>query len=292
MSENNTIIFSEDLEDFLLRRNESEGYAMMLFCAAGKMQIDLNHEHFELKEGDLLFCHPHFIIGHYMRTPDFHCRLIGFVAQALDEMAFLCFREDNLWWEKTQYLFAHPILHLTERQTTLINVFAELNQIYGSCEITPTREKIKNILLQAGILEILSWLEELIPKNSSSKKPAQKEVIFRRFIMLLQQSNGAHREVKWFANELSITPKYLTTVCKEVSGRSASELIDEFTLQEIRRLLQHTDFTTKEISVKLGFSNLSFFCKYVKRGFGMTVTEYRQTLRNNSTTKDNTKNIV
>lgn len=76
MSENNTIIFSEDLEDFLLRRNESEGYAMMLFCAAGKMQIDLNHEHFELKEGDLLFCHPHFIIGHYMRTPDFHCRLI------------------------------------------------------------------------------------------------------------------------------------------------------------------------------------------------------------------------
>lgn len=141
--------------------------------------------------------------------------------------------------------------------------------------------KIKNVFLQAGILEIFSWLEELVMKEATSEKPSQKEVIFRRFVMLLRQVNGAQREVRWFANELSISPKYLTTVCRSFSGHSASELIGESTLQEIKRLLQQTDYSTKEISARLGFTNLSFFCKFVKRGLGMTASDYRRTQRNN-----------
>ena len=281
MAEESTILFTDDLDGFIAKRNDSDGYALIVHCMAGRMQIDLNQERFEIVAGDLLFCHPKFIVGNYMRTPDFRCRLIGIAPHAIDEVAFLCIREDNLWWEKTQYLLAHPILHLTERQAALLDVFAELNSIYNTYETTTIRLKIKNVFLQAGILEIFSWLEELVMKEAASEKPSQKEVIFRRFVMLLRQVNGAQREVRWFANELSISPKYLTTVCRSFSGHSASELIGESTLQEIKRLLQQTDYSTKEISARLGFTNLSFFCKFVKRGLGMTASDYRRTQRNN-----------
>ena len=60
------------------------------------------------------------------------------------------------------------------------------------------------------------------------------------------------------------------------SGKPASELINDMTVNNIRRMLRSTDKTVKEISVEMGFSSLSFFGKYVRRELGVSPREYRQ----------------
>ena len=79
-----------------------------------------------------------------------------------------------------------------------------------------------------------------------------------------------------YADELCITPKYLSVVCKNNSGKTASEWITEHLLEDIRYYLRQTDMSIKEVSHQLGFPNTSFFGKYVKEHFGMTPIQFRR----------------
>jgi AraC-like DNA-binding protein len=96
-----------------------------------------------------------------------------------------------------------------------------------------------------------------------------------KFMRLVEQSDGRIRRVDYFASQLNVTPKYLSTLLKETMSRRPSEMIKLFTLKAIERRLRYTDMTMQEIANDLKFPNASFFGKYVKEHLGMTPLEYR-----------------
>ena len=79
----------------------------------------------------------------------------------------------------------------------------------------------------------------------------------------------------FYADQLCLSPKYLSRLIKEVSGKSAPEWIDAYVMLEAKHLLKYTDISIKEIVFKLNFSNQTVFYKYFKAHTGMTPTEYR-----------------
>ena len=92
---------------------------------------------------------------------------------------------------------------------------------------------------------------------------------------LLEESDGRIRRVDDFASQLNVTPKYLSTILKEVMNRRPSTYIQLYTLKAIERRLRFTDMTMQEIANDLNFPNPSFFGKYCKEHLGMTPLEYR-----------------
>lgn len=58
----------------------------------------------------------------------------------------------------------------------------------------------------------------------------------------------------------------------------ASEVINRCIIDDVRLLLHNPDKSVKEISNELGFPNLSFFGKCVKRMLGMSPKAYRKSL--------------
>jgi AraC-like DNA-binding protein len=83
------------------------------------------------------------------------------------------------------------------------------------------------------------------------------------------------RSVKYYADQLAITPKYLTEVVNEVTGKSAGELIDEKVVQEVKFLLNNSHYTIGQIADALHFSDQSFLRKFFKRISGVSPSEYR-----------------
>ena len=77
------------------------------------------------------------------------------------------------------------------------------------------------------------------------------------------------------ARQLCITPKYLTTLIKRISGKSASEWIDSFVILEAKTLLKYSDMSVQEIAYALNFPNQSFFGSYFKRNTGMSPSHYK-----------------
>ena len=76
-------------------------------------------------------------------------------------------------------------------------------------------------------------------------------------------------------DKLCLTPKYLSKLIKQASGRSAPDWIDDFVILEAKNLLKYTDLAIKEIVYKLHFPNQSVFFKFFKAHTGLTPSEYR-----------------
>ena len=117
----------------------------------------------------------------------------------------------------------------------------------------------------------------LLRKNSlvTSEKPRQNVSLFTQFLNLLQHAQVKYQTVEYYASELCISTKYLTDICKKNSGMTPGQWIRQYVVADITNYLLQTDLSIKEIAAKLGFSNTSFFGKYVKDTLGYTPTEYR-----------------
>ena len=101
------------------------------------------------------------------------------------------------------------------------------------------------------------------------------EDYFKQFMALLGQHFLAERSVGFYAEQLNITPKYLTTLIKRVSGRSVSQWVDYYVTIEAKTMLKFTDMSILEISNALNFANQSFFGSYFRRNAGMSPSQYR-----------------
>ena len=86
----------------------------------------------------------------------------------------------------------------------------------------------------------------------------------------------AKRNIDFYASELFMTPRYMGTLVKKASRKTAKEWIDETVVQKIKIALKHTDKQIREISEEMEFPNTSFFCKYFKKLTSMTPLEYRK----------------
>ena len=83
------------------------------------------------------------------------------------------------------------------------------------------------------------------------------------------------RDVAFYADRLCITSKHLSQVVKEVSGKSALDIIEEYVITECKALLLSTTMTIQQISDSLNFTTQSVFGKYFKRVTGISPSEYR-----------------
>ncbi|MGN0232205.1 MAG: helix-turn-helix domain-containing protein [Muribaculaceae bacterium] len=106
----------------------------------------------------------------------------------------------------------------------------------------------------------------------------QRERLFSKFIDMLSNMEVVEHGLSYYADKLYVTPKYLSTVCKQLSGRTALSWVNEKLIDSVRYHLEYTDLSAKEICHKLGFSSISFFGKYVKRHLGASPNEYRKRL--------------
>lgn len=103
----------------------------------------------------------------------------------------------------------------------------------------------------------------------------RSESYFRRFTQLLGEYYRKERSVGFYAQQLCISPKYLTTLIKRISGRAVSEWIDSYVILEAKALLKHSHMSIQEIAYSLNFPNQSFFGSYFKRNTGMSPTQYK-----------------
>lgn len=171
--------------------------------------------------------------------------------------------------ERASMVFNEGEVEVFERY--LANLHNELHN-----DATP----FTNDLIGSTIASLMYKVGELIYRYSASHRDmslvrSRAEDYFKLFIQELSQHFLEERNVGFYAERLDITPKYLTTLIKRVSGRSVSQWIDYYVTIEAKTMLKYTDKSILEISNALRFSNQSFFGSYFRRNAGMSPSQYR-----------------
>lgn len=139
--------------------------------------------------------------------------------------------------------------------------------------------EILNTLFRTLAYRICRIIDDQLGKRSDAGvENASRDhsaVYFKSFIEELSRNYMHERSVGFYADRLHLTPKYLTTLLRTTTGRTASEWIDEYVVLEAKNLLKYSTLNIQEIAYYLNFANQSFFGRYFKQHTGMSPTAYR-----------------
>ncbi|MGN0032781.1 MAG: bifunctional hydroxymethylpyrimidine kinase/phosphomethylpyrimidine kinase [Candidatus Limimorpha sp.] len=111
-----------------------------------------------------------------------------------------------------------------------------------------------------------------VDNKEHSMRPAD---IYNKFVSLIFKHYSVAHDVQFYANELSITPRYLSQVTDKMVGKSPKQVINHYIMQKAKVLLCTTRLTIQEIALRLGFTSQSRFCKFFKNNEGKTPSDFR-----------------
>lgn len=215
---------------------------------------------------------PNTTIDNYLFSVDFECKAIFLTNHIIQR--FL--RPYLDIWNHAVY-----VKKIQERQLSDIDL-EFVRKIYDVIRFcldygeNANKKEVVQSFIQGALMGLGGMLLRENDYQDLPKEKGQSGDLFPRFLDLLQNSQVKHRQVTDYADQLCITPKYLTMVCKQHSGKTALQWIEEYTLADIDYYLRSTDRSIKEVANILGFPNASFFGKFVKEHFGMSPMSYRK----------------
>ena len=245
---------------------------LIALCIKGQMRLKTGGHRFEVGKGDVLICPPNVQFSENSFSDDFECRVLCLS----DHIVQGVLREQVDMWHHAVYVNQVNIINTSELCQEEFGFYYSL--IKSKAKNTPANnpmpKEILLVLLRAFLLE-LCFLLEGTHGTEREQKLSQGKVLFNKFISLISGSELKRQPIMDYASQLAITPKYLTMLCLKYSNKTASEWVVQYTLEEIRFYLRSSNLSIKEISAKMGFSNMSHFGSYVRKHLGVSPSEYR-----------------
>ena len=174
-------------------------------------------------------------------------------------------------------LVYNPLVNLTqEQQEDIERYFDLLENISNNSDLAHRDEIVRGLLM--SMFYRISGTYEQRPQVLDEKERSvrnRREEYFAKFITLLSENFKRERTVGFYAEQMCVTPKYLSLLIKDFSGKSAAEWIDSYVITEAKTLLRYSTMSIQEVAYELNFSSQSFFGKYFKHLTGMSPSEYK-----------------
>lgn len=173
------------------------------------------------------------------------------------------------------YIRHTPVISLQPQEVDdIIELFyiikKKVKKLYSSAD-----EKVFHCLIMALFYELNGCINRQI-EETPTLVLSHKENLYKKFLLLLRKHIRKEHSVAFYANQLCLTPQYISSVLKELSGMTANKWIDEMLLAEAKLLLFSTENNIQEIADKLYFPDQSSFGKFFKKMTGMSPTNYRK----------------
>lgn len=246
----------------------------VVFCSQGELRFEMDGSDYMIAKDDVFVGYPNAIYNHFEASPDLRCRLLCLTKSLMQEILY----PNQGIWNKTLFLKKHYIFRLSDQEVIMQNCMNTVLVYNLKSNKTTFRKEIIHSLVQCIIFELCRTLSTFV-QTENTQETNQRKILFDRFISFLSAREVKKQPLSFYADKLCVSTRYLTMVCREVSGRTAYDWICDYVQNDVRFYLLHTNLSIKEIAVKLGFCNLSFFGKYVRENLGKSPSEFRRQLK-------------
>lgn len=245
-------------------------FILIALCTKGQVEYSLDTQSHTVRPGELLVISERHVVNNYASSPDFEglamILSVDFFREVINDVADL----------SAVFLLARskPVMALSEHEMRIFtNYFYTIKD-----RIESVNNHFRKALVRTLLLALLYDMSNVVYQfqQTTDQRLKRGDIIFTRFIKMVEEYCGRERRVSWYAGQLGITPKYLSETVKEVSRRTPNEWIDNYVIVELRVLLKNTTKSIKQITEEMHFPNQSFLGKYFKERMGVNPSEYRR----------------
>ncbi|MDD6254161.1 MAG: AraC family transcriptional regulator [Candidatus Cryptobacteroides sp.] len=251
-----------------------DGY-IIIFCISGRIQLEVNLDSFQVGANSLVLNVP----GNIIRVSEVETdeRDLHFIVVAMSKNFMSGVRFDfNRLFNDSMALLDNPCILLDRNERKVCREYLDLASVLLNSDIQNKKEAIGALISSISYVLGSIWTGKLSAAEHKPHAPSAKaKNVYDQFLRLVTDYHTSERNMKFYADKLCLTPKYLSKLVKTVSGRSAPDWIDAFVILEAKNLLKYSDLSIKEIVGKLNFPNQSVFYKFFKSHTGKTPSQYR-----------------
>ena len=265
------IILSEKLTTLAINAQPRRmTFILVALCTEGSAQFTIDTQKHDVRKNDIIVISDRHVIDNYVASNDINglamMLSVNFFYEVVNDV-----RDVSLL-----FLFSrnHPVVSLNEDE---VETFKEYF-FFLKKKVAENNNHFKRDLVRTMVLAMFYDLSNVIYRvqQVENKRQTRADAIFTQFIRLVEDNYKRERRVSWYAEQMCITPKYLSETVKTVSKHTPNEWIDKYVTLEARVLLKTSIMTIKEISDELHFANQSFLGKFFKEHVGMSPSAYRK----------------
>ena len=248
-----------------------------LLCTAGECRLKFNGKDMMLRQGEAMILPMPMLVTEQHPSADFSVSC----AYVNPEMLSLSSVINELKLEQLVDIYSHPIFTLSpEELEQLDRDFADLERRMRYPEPALRGEIIYHVLhiLILDYAEIYASAQHShVHGNTPPSTGLSRNISVLTLFMdlMVKGSYLKHRRIDYYAEQLNVTPKYLSAVTRYFTGRGAHYWINRFTVLHICVLLRTTSQPLTEIAMKLGFSSPAHFKTFFRNQMGVNPSEYR-----------------
>lgn len=267
------ITSSKQLSEFTTQTMRLQGFNIIL-CLKGSIKFNINIEPYELTAGTLIAIAPDCVVT---VDPAGINDLEAYIfAMSPDFLRDINFEVNMIAASRERHHDKPSTLQLTNKEIQLIRRYFDLihfNTIENSNAIYV--RSISRSLIAAMFYQMIQFINSRSDNDDNTGSLSRRANYVREFMQLVHQNFRTERGVAFYATKLFITPKYLSQIIKESTGRSAAEWIDQYVIIEAKNLLRFSGKNVQQVAYELNFPNQSSFGKYFKNLTGMSPTKFQ-----------------
>ncbi len=171
----------------------------------------------------------------------------------------------------------NPIIPLTDEQARhLLDDFRRLRERMGDRHLLFYRELMGSLCLTM----MYDIFEPHAQRDTTDSHSDRTAIIVKQLMQLLSAGKSCtQRDVRYYAERLNVSTKYLSATTKRVTGHSVTSYIDRFTIPILKELLNDENLSLTQIADRMNFASLSYFSRYCTKHLGQTPSRYRASLQ-------------
>lgn len=248
------------------------GYGAIMICRSGSATMRIDFKTWTLAKDNVITLFPNDVVCLEEVSDDFAVEMLRYDPAML--------REASLQLERTVYSRLRNDRCRQGQQvvTDIINAMFGLLRIYFDQPECKCLDQLVLYQLKAFFTGFYDYIIRCKPEEPSESTPRANE-IFNQFMELLESDYKLSHDVAYYAHKLCITPKYLSTIVKRITGHTPKTIIDHYVVLQLKLSLRNSDVAVKQLAWDFHFSDTSFFCRYFKQHTGLSPQEFRSSLR-------------
>jgi AraC-like DNA-binding protein len=211
----------------------------------------------QLKEkGFAIHVHEDFLMGHPLFT---EIKKYGYFDYETSEALHVSPREEKIMW----------------------SLFHKMEAEYHN-----NPDEFSKSIILSHLDSILKYAQRFYKRQFIDRKPLSGIMVtkFNECLnVYFEQGDTGEKglpSVNYMASQLHLSPKYLSDLLKQETGKTALELIHLYVISEAKNLLVAGDRSISEIAYQLGFENPPYFSRLFKKEVGVSPKEFKNHLQN------------
>lgn len=143
-----------------------------------------------------------------------------------------------------------------------LNAEKAIDRIHGSCHALGAERVLTDYLMQ-----ILSYFQ--------MQKQGKGSFVVMKVKEYIEANYQGQISMEALGEALQLSPNYIRGIFKEQTGQTILEYITNYRFSMACLLLKDKNLKIREVSSRVGYENVSYFCSVFTRRYGVSPSEYR-----------------